>query len=242
MPSQPPPDKGVDYNSHLWHSAHRECWGKVTARESNSITVAVGIFVVIMAIAWASTGNASLWMGVLCAFVGLAGLFICYAVRFLSYLFYFTPRRLMADKQRQLLAERARFEATIATLAGQAAGETDDRVAATLERLVLILKSRHSAQPVAALYEAGAANLEPAELDDLCHRLVKLRIPHPFAGIPNEADYWLWLLQTALDRGLDLSTHDDLAEYHEAVQIENAPLDEVESPAVEMTGAHKLKA
>jgi len=232
----------VDYNTHLWRTAHRESWDGILAQSGKFTGLSVGIFVVVMGIAWATVGEGSTTTGLLCALAGLAALLICYTARFLAHLLYFTPRNLLAEKQKQLLEERIRFGNAIATLENRFEMESRNRVTTTLEKFIPLVKGRQFSNPVAALYEAGVAELEPWELDDFCLRVVQQQLPHPFAGIPNAADYWIWLLQSATERGVRLSTQKDLSDFHVTVQLENQPPAESIARAEEITAHESAQA
>jgi hypothetical protein len=221
----------VSYQAHLWSTARRSAWEAILREPNKSIATAVGIVVLVMGLALSLAGDSSLGTGLWCALAGLAAMLLAYAAFFLAHLLYLTPRDLLAEKQNQLHEERARLSHALADLDSHLARESGDRVTATLARLVPLLKARNFTDPVAGLYEAGIAELEPHELDDLCARLVTQQLPHPFAGLPGESDYWIWLLQTAIERGIRLRTQKDLADYHTAVQLENTPIEELPAPA-----------
>jgi hypothetical protein len=183
-----------------------------------SIGVAAAVFAIVMGLSWFILSGPAL-VAFLLAFVALG---ICYAAVLGAHLSYFTPKKFLYEKQKQLLEERARFGTAITALETRLLSESSDRVTASFDKLVALLKARHFTHPVAGLYEAGVAELEPPELDDLCRQLTKRQIAHPFADVPGGADYWMWLLQSAVERGVRLSTQKDVVEYHKAVQLELA--------------------
>jgi hypothetical protein len=210
----------VDYNAHLWHTACHSTWDAIIGRMNFSIGVAVSVFTIVFGLFWLilSGGNASSgWVAFL---LGLLALGITYAALLVAHLGYYTPRKFLSEKQKQLLEERARFGSAITALENRLFAESSDRVTGALDKLVAILKARHFTHPITGLYEAGVAELEPPELDDLCRQLTKRQIAHPFADVPGEADYWMWLLQSAVERGVRLSTQRDVVDYHKAVQLE----------------------
>jgi hypothetical protein len=212
----------VDYNVHLWHTAYQSTWDAIIDRMNFSIGVAVSVFTVVLGLSWLmlSGGSSSPALAAfLLAFVALA---LCYTAALLAHLGYYTPRKLLFEKQKQLLEERSRFGTAITALETRLLSESTDRVAASLDKLLALLKARHFTHPIAGLYEAGVAELEPPELDDLCRQLTKRQIAHPFADVPGGAEYWMWLLQSSVERGVRLSTQKDVVDYHEAVQLELA--------------------
>ena len=208
--------KQVDYNTHLWHTACRSTWGAILGRMNFSVGIAVGVFAVVLALSWLFLSGAT---AILLAIVALG---LSYVAVLGAHLGYYTPRKFLAEKQKQLLEERARFGAAITALETRVLSESTDRVTASLDKLIALLKARHFTHPIAGLYEAGVAELEPPELDDLCRQLTKRQIAHPFADIPGGADYWMWLLQSSVERGVRLSTQKDVLDYHKAVQLELA--------------------
>ena len=187
-----------------------------------SIGVAVSVFTVVLGLSWLILSGGSSSPALSAILLALVALGLCYVAVLGAHLGYCTPKKFLAEKQKQLLDERARFGGAITTLENRLLSESSDRVTASLDKLVALLKARHFTHPVAGLYEAGVAELEPPELDDLCHQLTKRQMAHPFADIPGGADYWMWLLQSAVERGVRLSTQKDVVDYHKAVQLEIA--------------------
>jgi hypothetical protein len=187
-----------------------------------SIGIAVGIFTFVFGFSWLILSGESSSPGWIAFLLALLALGISYAGVLVAHVGYYTPRKFLSEKQKQLLEERARFGTAVTALETRLLSESSDRVAAALDKLVAILKARHFTHPIAGLYEAGVAELEPPELDDLCRQLAKRQIAHPFADVPGGADYWMWLLQSAVERGVRLSTQRDVVDYHRAVQLELA--------------------
>lgn len=212
----------VDYNTHLWQSAYRGAWDAIITKTSWSVGIAVNIFTLVLGLGWRIEVGQTASPTTVALLMAVGALVLCYAAVLLAHLLYLTPRKLLYEKQKQLLEERARFGTAIAALENRVASESSDRVTAAVEKLLAILKARHFTHPVAGLYDAGVAELEPPELEELCRQLARRQIAHPFANIPGGAEYWMWLLQSAVERGVHLSTQKDVLDYHKAVELESA--------------------
>jgi len=207
----------VDYNEHLFRTAYRGTWDAIVGKMRRSIAIAVSIFTLVLLIELGQTPS----LAIVAVLLALGALALCYVVVFLAHLFYLTPRKLLYEKQKQILEERSRFDTARAALESRVASESGDRGTAALEKLIGLLKARHFTHPIAALYDAGAVELEPAELEELCRQMAGRQMAHPFADVPGGADYWMWLLQSAVERGVHLSTPKDVMDYHRAVQLES---------------------
>ncbi len=221
----------VDYNAHLLQTAVRSTWTAIVDNSARSIGIAVGVFTAVLGIAWYVELNQAANPTLVAVSLALTALLLCYLSVFLAHVGYLTPKKFLIEKQKQLLEERTRFSAALGALDSRLANESTDRVTVALDRLTAILKPRSFTNLVAGLYDAGAAELEPPELDELCRQLAKRQLPHPFANIPDGADYWMWLLQSALERGVHLRTQKDVMDYHKAVELESAPSEPATTPA-----------